>query len=109
MKTIVLLAGSALLLAADGATAQSQPASPPVQTNAPVSCPMAGIGMGAGMGGAGMIGQGAMGNMQQMQAMHTQMRSDMQAMHRQMAAMSTEMQGMHQEMMKMRQGMLKHH
>lgn len=109
MKTMFLLAGSALLLTADGAIAQSRPPSPTAQTSTPVSCPMAGSGMGAGMSGAGMMGQGGMGNMQQMQAMHTQMHGDMQAMQTQMAAMSTEMQAMHQEMMKMREGMPKHH
>ena len=109
MKIMFLLAGSALLLTADAATAQSQPASPPTQANMPVSCPMAGNGMGTGMTGTGMMGQGGMGNMQQMQAMRSQMHGDMQAMQTQMTAMSTEMQAMHQEMMKMREGMPKHH
>lgn len=109
MKMIALIAGGALLLAADGAVAQSQTASPPGQTNAPVSCPMAGSGMAPGMMGAGMMGPGGMGNMQQMQAMHTQMHHDMEAMQKQMAAMSSEMQAMHQEMMKTHQGMPKHH
>ena len=113
MKTIALIIGGALSLAADGAMAQPQPASPPAQATGPASCPMAGNGMGSGMTGAGMMRSAGMGTMQQMheqmQAMHTQMHDDMQAMQKQMAAMSTEMQAMHQEMMKMHQGMPKRH
>lgn len=107
MKILIMLAGGALLLGADGVIAQS--ASPSAKTNPPISCPMGGRGMDAGAMGVGTMGPGGAGNMQQMQAMHTQMHDDMQAMQKQMAAMRTEMQAMHQEMMKMHQGMAKHH
>lgn len=113
MKTITLVALGALLLAADGAMAQSQSASPPAQPKVPVSCPMAGNAMGAGMMGAGMMTPGGMADTQQMheqmQAMHAQMHDDMQAMQKQMMAMNAQMQAMHQQMMMMGQTRPKHH
>lgn len=113
MKTIALIGLSALLLAADGAIAQSQAASPPAQPKVSVSCPMAGSAKGTDMMGAAMMSPGGMANMQQMheqmQAMHLQMHDDMQAMHKQMMAMNAQMQAMHQQMMMMRQTMPKHH
>lgn len=101
MKSLIPLAGGALLLSANSVAAQ--PTSPPPQVN-PVACPMAGNGVGP-MAGAGVMGPGMMNSPQmrdQMQAMHDQMMAQMTAMH-------TEMQGMHQEMMKLRQDMSKHH
>lgn len=97
MKTIAFLAGGTLLLAVNGASAQPQPASPAPPGGASAPCPMAAGGMSGSMMGAA-IGQGGMGNMQQMH-------EDMQAMQGQMAAMHSEMQAMHQDMMKMHQAM----